>query len=68
MEDAARFIGDRAEKGRGTLMCKTCGSEIVHGKLSGRRVRLCTRYGRADRLDNKTGRLIIIWAGRRKAG
>ena len=49
-------------------MCKTCDHEIVHGKLNGRRVRLCTRCGRADRLDNKTGRLVVIWTGRRKAG
>ncbi len=48
------------------MYCKQCGSELVlgHSKLLRRRVRLCTRCGRADFLDGTTGLLKVLWRGR----
>ncbi|MGB9903063.1 MAG: hypothetical protein ACPLQO_00155 [Desulfotomaculales bacterium] len=51
------------------MRCKQCGSLLVYGrsKLLRRRVRLCTRCGRADFLDWATGLLRVLWPGRWRA-
>ncbi len=48
------------------MRCRQCGAEKVRAwsKLLRRRVWLCTRCGRADYLDYRTGYLLVLWPGK----
>ena len=43
------------------MWCKLCGATVIKGysKVLRRHIRVCTRCGRVDFLDNRTGRLVV---------
>ncbi len=47
------------------MICTRCWRETIKARWRGRRASFCTECGRLTYLDYRTGRLLVIWPGRR---
>ena len=45
-----------------------CGNFTIGVRHMGHTAKLCTRCGRLMRLEWRTGRLVVVWPARRRAG